>query len=64
MIHSVKVICAWCGALLGCRGDPSAAVVSHGICRGCREQVLLSAGVGLGGEGSPWDAWIDIGGEG
>ena len=30
---STKVCCAWCGDFMS--GDPTAVVVSHGICLGC-----------------------------
>jgi len=34
----VKTVCAWCGVIL--RPGPPAPV-SHGICRGCRDRLLL-----------------------
>ncbi len=55
-----KLVCAWCKQLLG--GDPTAPVISHGICHTCAAKL----GVVLPPpERDEWDKpWVDLGGEG
>ena len=36
-IGKMKVICAWCGQLLGVKDGKG---VSHGICKGCKSKTL------------------------
>ena len=34
--NAIRVVCAWCGALVRASGDPD-ALTSHGICPACAD---------------------------
>lgn len=36
------VVCSWCGATIA--GDPTAGVISHGMCRACLEKTEVEMG--------------------
>lgn len=59
-MNGVRMVCAWCGALLHVKGDGK--MVSHGMCELCAKQVMVDAKISV--EEAVWQMWFDIGGEG
>lgn len=36
--NKMKVVCAWCGLVMGYKAGPEHAI-THGICKDCREEI-------------------------